>query len=371
MMTRVLVITDAWRPQINGVVRSIEALIDNAPRVGMEISLIGPHMFRTCPMPTYPEIRLALTTSRRVAKLIRQQAPDCIHIATEGPLGLAARRACLKNGWRFTTAYHTRFPEYVAERKLAPASLVYRLLRGFHAASDAVMVATHALEKDLRERGFANIVRWTRGVDTKLFRPAQERVRNNAEPVFIYVGRVSVEKNIEEFLQLDLPGSKVVVGDGPERKRLEAAYPHVRFTGALEGEALASAYRSADVFVFPSKTDTFGLVLLEAMASGLPVAAFPVMGPADVIGSSGCGVLSEDLRQAALDALDIPAQRCVNYAARFGWDESVNQFAAVSRAAPAGLGGYATKLQPALASAPDAFAAAQAANTEAAAIRLA
>jgi glycosyltransferase involved in cell wall biosynthesis len=324
---RVLVVTDAWRPQINGVVRSIEALIAEAPRVGMQISLIAPDMFRTVPMPTYPEIRLSLTSARSVARLIRERAPDCIHIATEGPLGMAARRACRRNRWPFTTAYHTRFPEYVAKRKLAPARLIYGLLRRFHAAAEATMVATKALEDDLRSRGFPNLVRWTRGVDTNLFRPRGERARDRASPVFIYVGRVSIEKNIEHFLQLDLPGEKVVVGDGPERARLQQAYPNVRFTGALEGEALAQAYAAADVFVFPSRTDTFGLVLLEALASGLPVAAFPVMGPLDVIGDSGCGVLSEDLRAAAIAALDIPSQRCVDYASRFSWETSMRQFA--------------------------------------------
>lgn len=331
MTLRVLIVTDAWRPQINGVVRSLEALIAKSAQYGMHMSLISPDMFRTFALPTYSEIRLAFVSARRMARLIAEQAPDCIHIATEGPLGLSARRACRKNGWRFSTAYHTRFPEYVAKRRIAPASLVYRMLRRFHNDSDAVMVATAALEKDLRARGFKNLVRWTRGVDTDLFRPARHRERNREAPVFIYVGRVSVEKNIEQFLRLDLPGSKVVVGDGPDRKKLENAYPAVRFTGALEGEALAAAYADADVFVFPSRTDTFGLVLLEALACGLPIAAFPVMGPIDVIGDSGCGVLSEDLRAAAMGALDIPSERCLNYAAQFRWDASVMQFAEAAR----------------------------------------
>lgn len=329
MTKRVLVITDAWRPQINGVVRSIEALIDNAPRYGMEIALISPDMFRTVPLPTYPEIRLALASAGRIARMIQKEAPDSIHIATEGPLGFAASRACRRHGWRFSTAYHTRFPEYVATRRLAPASLVYSFLRRFHCSSQATLVATQALEDCLRNRGFTNLVRWTRGVDTNHFRPSRTRVRDRAHPVFIYVGRVSVEKNIEHFLKLDLPGKKIVVGDGPERKRLQQAYRAVHFTGALEGKALVDAYSNADVFVFPSRTDTFGLVLLEALASGLPVAAFPVMGPLDVIGDSGCGILSEDLRAAALAALDIPSQRCVDYASRFNWDASVHQFAEV------------------------------------------
>ena len=332
MTMRVLIVTDAWQPQINGVVRSLEALIAKSTQCEMNISLISPNMFRTFPLPTYTEIRLAFVSARRMARLIAEQAPDCIHIATEGPLGLSARRACKKNGWRFSTAYHTRFPEYVAKRRLAPASLVYRMLRRFHDDSDAVMVATSALEQDLRARGFKNLVRWTRGVDTDLFRPAQHRERNREAPVFIYVGRVSVEKNIEHFLRLDLPGGKVVVGDGPDRRKLESAYPAVRFTGALEGEALAQAYAAADVFVFPSRTDTFGLVLLEALACGLPIAAFPVMGPIDVIGDSGCGVLSEDLQAAAIAALDIPSARCREYASQFRWEASVTQFAQAARA---------------------------------------
>ncbi|MDP2356727.1 MAG: glycosyltransferase family 1 protein [Beijerinckiaceae bacterium] len=331
MAVRVLVVTDAWLPQINGVVRSIEALIAKASTQEMEISLIFPGMFRTFPLPTYPEIRLAFKSAKSIAHIIREREPDCIHIATEGPLGFAAQRACKKNGWRFSTAYHTRFPEYIAERKLAPASLIYRFLNRFHSASEAVLVATKALETDLRERGFQNLVRWTRGVDTALFRPATNRVRDRAAPVFIYVGRISIEKNIEQFLRLELPGRKVVVGDGPDRKRLQKAYPSACFTGALEGEALAAAYASADVFVFPSRTDTFGLVLLEALASGLPIAAFPVMGPRDVIGDSGCGVMSEDLRAAAIAALAIPSQLCVDHAARFSWDASVRQFAVAVR----------------------------------------
>ncbi len=332
MTMRVLIVTDAWRPQINGVVRSLEALIAKSAQCGMDISLISADMFRTFALPTYSEIRLAFVSARRMARMIAEQAPDCIHIATEGPLGLSARRACKKNGWRFSTAYHTRFPEYVAKRRIAPASIVYRMLRRFHDDSDAVMVATSALEHDLRARGFKNLVRWTRGVDTDLFRPAEHRERNRAAPVFIYVGRVSVEKNIEHFLRLDLPGAKVVVGDGPDRKKLQSAYPAVRFTGSLEGEALAQAYAAADVFVFPSRTDTFGLVLLEALACGLPIAAFPVMGPMDVIGDSGCGVLSEDLRAAAIAALEIPSQRCLQYASQFTWEASVMQFAQAARA---------------------------------------
>jgi glycosyltransferase involved in cell wall biosynthesis len=336
MTKRVLVVTDAWRPQINGVVRSIEPLMELAPHHGLEIEIISPDMFRTVPLPTYPEIKVAITSAGRVGRLIRDREPDCIHIATEGPLGRAARRACMRNGWKFSTAYHTRFPEYVAERKIAPARFLYWILRRFHASSEAVLVATDALHHDLAKRGFKNLVRWTRGVDMRRFYPRERLGEDRSSPVFIYVGRIAVEKNIDHFLSLDLPGKKVVVGDGPELNRLKREFPDVDFTGALEGEALAEAYRNADVFVFPSRTDTFGLVLLEALASGLPVAAFPVMGPKDILGESGCGVLSEDLRSAALQALNIPSRRCVEHAATFSWDVSMDQFARAVDVGPLG-----------------------------------
>ncbi|MBM3607857.1 MAG: glycosyltransferase family 1 protein [Alphaproteobacteria bacterium] len=342
MTTRILVVTDAWRPQINGVVRSLEAMLAHGKQQNADIGFISPDMFRTVPLPVYPEIRLALTGARRLARMIREQAPQFIHIATEGPLGIAARRACLRHGWPFTTAYHTRFPEYVASMRLAPASLVYRLLRRFHAPAAATMVATSALANDLRTRGFEKLVLWPRGVDTQRFRPVIPRPRNREQPVFLYTGRVSVEKNIEAFLRLDLPGEKAVVGDGPDRRRLQAAFPSAQFLGALEGEALVQAYSSADVFVFPSRTDTFGLVLLEALACGLPVAAFPVMGPLEAVGDSGCAVLSEDLRAAALAALEIPSSRCVEYAARFGWDVSARKFVEAAGAGGAAFAAPAT-----------------------------
>lgn len=329
---RVLVATDAWLPQVNGVVRSLEAMAEHGRRLGAELTFLGPDRFRSMPMPGYPEIRLAFARRGAVARLMRDAGADYVHIATEGPIGFAARAACLREGWPFTTAYHTRFPEYVSRRLPVPEGLVYRLLRRFHAPSAAVMVATPTLEADLAGRGFAGLVRWSRGVDTDLFRPRPERARPWPGPIFLHVGRLAVEKNVEGFLRLDLPGTKVVVGDGPERKRLEAAYPAALFLGALTGERLAEAYSAADVFVFPSRTDTFGLVLLEALASGLPVAAHPVMGPLDVLGDSGCGVLDEDLRAAALAALAIPGERCRAHAMRHGWAESARQFLDAVRA---------------------------------------
>lgn len=330
---RLLIATDAWRPQINGVVRSLEYMAEQAAQFDAEVVFLTPERFRSFPMPTYPEIRLSLAGGGRVARMIKEIAPSHIHIATEGPIGFATRRVCIKQGRPFTTSYHTRFPEYVAARSPIPESWSYRVLRRFHGKARAMMVSTPSLERELSGRGFANIMRWTRGVDVDLFRPRRERVLDLPTPVFLYVGRVAVEKNLEAFLSLDLPGSKVVVGDGPARAELQQKYPQARFLGALVGEDLARVYASADVFVFPSLTDTFGIVLLEALASGLPIAAFPVTGPVDVIGASGCGVLKDDLREAALAALDIPKDRCRAYGETFTWRESARQFYGNIRAA--------------------------------------
>ncbi len=323
---RLLIATDAWRPQVNGVVRSLEYMATEAPRFGAEVVFLTPERFRSFPMPTYPEIRLSLVGPGSAARILEEVRPTHVHIATEGPIGLATRLACTRQERAFTTSYHTRFPEYVAARTAIPEAWSYRALRRFHDAARAMMVSTPSLERELTGRGFKNIMRWTRGVDTALFRPRNERVLDAASPIFLYVGRVAVEKNMEAFLSLDLPGTKVVVGDGPSRTDLERQYPDVRFLGTLAGEDLARVYGSADVFVFPSLTDTFGIVLIEALASGLPIAAFPVTGPVDVIGSSGCGVLKADLREAALEALDIPKDRCRAYGETFTWQESARQF---------------------------------------------
>jgi glycosyltransferase involved in cell wall biosynthesis len=323
---RLLIATDAWHPQINGVVRSLEHMAAEAPAFGAEVSFLTPDGFRSVPMPGYGEIRLALAGTRKVARPYEEFGPTHVHIATEGPIGLAARRLCLREGRPFTTSYHTRFPEYVAARVPVPEEWTYRLLRRFHNAGSAMMVSTPSLERDLAARGFWNIRRWTRGVDTDLFRPRGGSVLDAQGPKFLYVGRVAVEKNLEAFLSLDLPGTKIVVGDGPARSRLEARYPDARFLGKLAGQALAEVYSSADVFVFPSLTDTFGIVLLEALASGLPIAAFPVTGPLDVVGTSGCGTLNHDLRQAALEALAIPKDLCRAYGETFTWRESASQF---------------------------------------------
>ncbi|OYQ33369.1 alpha-mannosyltransferase [Niveispirillum lacus] len=326
---KLLIVTDAWHPQVNGVVRTLTTTRAELERLGHKVEVIAPDRFRTIPMPTYPEIRLALAPGRRVRRMIEEAQPDAIHIATEGPLGFAARRYCLKRKLPFTTAYHTRFPEYVRDRAPVPLSLSYAFVRRFHAPAHSVMVATASIEADLEKRGFTNIRRWSRGVDTDLFHPGpKDLFAHLPRPVFISVGRVAVEKNIEAFLCLDLPGSKVVVGDGPQLAELKAKYPGVTFVGAKHGEDLARHYAAADVFVFPSRTDTFGLVLLEALASGLPVAAFPVPGPLDVIGDSPAGVLDTDLRAACLKAVGIDPALCRDHALRFSWSACAQQFLA-------------------------------------------
>lgn len=326
---RLLIVTDAWKPQVNGVVRSLEYMAEQAPAFGAEVTFLTPQLFRSVPMPSYPEIRLSMVMPGQMTRMIGEIAPTHIHIATEGPLGHAARHVCRRKGLGFTTSYHTRFPEYLAARAPVPESWSYGFLRRFHRDAKAVMVSTPSLERELTGRGFRNILRWTRGVDTELFHPRQKQSMGLPRPLFLYVGRVSVEKNIEAFLSLDLPGTKVIVGDGPARAELERQYPEAYFLGTCSGVELAQVYASANVFVFPSLTDTFGIVLLEALASGLPVAAFPVTGPLDVIGSSGssgCGVLDTDLRKAALAALDISRERCRSYGETFTWRESARQF---------------------------------------------
>jgi glycosyltransferase involved in cell wall biosynthesis len=323
---RILIATDAWTPQVNGVVVTLRNTIDVLESEGHVVETIGPDRFRSIPCPTYPEIRLALRPYPRFAELASTFRPDAIHVATEGPVGQAARTFCLRNGLAFTTAYHTRFPEYVHARIRLPLSITYAWLRHFHRPSKAVMVPTPALHEHLDTQGFRNLVRWTRGVDTRLFNPGPQRVALWKGPVFMYVGRVAVEKGIDAFLALDLPGSKVVVGDGPERANLMRRFPHAIFTGAKFGEELADYFRSADAFVFPSRTDTFGLVLLEAMACGTPCAAFPVTGPIDVIKPGISGFLSDDLGAAAMDALRLPRDAVRAHALDFSWDRATAQF---------------------------------------------
>lgn len=322
---RILVATDAWYPQINGVVRTLAMTAEAAKALGAETVFLTPQSFCTFAMPSYPDLRLALPYAAKISRLIEDARPDSIHIATEGPIGLAVRRYCRKHGLPFTTSFHTRFPDYVSARVPVRESWVWAALRRFHRDSQAVMAATPALASELTARGFRNVVLWPRGVDTALFHPRDVDL-GLPRPVFLSVGRVAVEKNLEAFLDLDLPGTKVIVGDGPARAALERNYSDAVFLGAQQGEELAKSFASADVFVFPSKTDTFGLVLLEALASGTPVAAFPVAGPLDVIGTAPVGVLNDDLREACLAALQLSRQVCLEFAARHTWEASARAF---------------------------------------------
>lgn len=328
-MQKITIVTDAWHPQVNGVVRSIENTIRELHAMGIGTELITPQMFRNIPCPTYPEIRLAIGLPGRVAKLLSKQEPTFVHIATEGPLGLAARRWCKKRNKPFSTSYHTRFPEYVSARLPVPESLLYSFMRRFHNAGNACMVATESLERELDQRGFQNLKRWTRGINAELFRPMEKQAApfDLPRPIFMTVSRVAVEKNLPAFLELDLPGSKVVVGDGPARADLQERFPKVHFTGMKTGEDLAAAYAQADVFVFSSKTDTFGNTILEALASGVPVAAYPVMGPADILGGfPQAGNLNEDLRRAALNALECSGKAARALAESYTWQAAANQF---------------------------------------------
>ena len=331
---RVLIVSDAWHPQVNGVVRTLSMVAAELTALGHRVEVIGPDRFRTVALPTYPSIRLAVAPGRRVGATIEAFRPDALHIATEGPLGHAARRWALRHRVAFTTSFHTRFPEYLHARTRLPPAWAYAWLRRFHNAGAGTMVATASLRRELAARGFCRLHAWTRGVDLARFTPAPLGQTGNAayaRPVFLYVGRVAVEKNLPAFLSLDLPGTKLVVGDGPQRLALAQAYPDACFVGERHGEALARSYAEADVFVFPSLTDTFGLVLLESLASGVPIAAYPVTGPADVLEGAppGVGALDHGLRAAALRALATgdPAA-CRAHAERFSWRACADGFLA-------------------------------------------
>ena len=352
---KIAIVTDAWFPQTNGVVMTLNTTAQILRLRGHEVCVIEPGRFRTFPCPTYPEIRLAWFPCRRLDSLLREVAPDAIHIATEETLGAAARRWCLRRKMPFTTSYHTQFPEYVRARAPIPLALSYAYLRNFHSAAARTMVATPHMQRQLEARGFRNIVRWTRGVDVELFKPTDKSYLHYPRPLAMYVGRVAVEKNIEAFLAMDWPGTKVIVGDGPARKQLAAQYPQAEFVGYRFGEELASHVAAADVFVFPSRTDTFGLVMLEAMACGVPVAAYPVTGPIDVVESGVTGVLDEDLRAAALAALQMDPKHCRAYALEHTWQVATEQFfgnlaprnaeAKEARGAREGFGGVRTELR--------------------------
>jgi glycosyltransferase involved in cell wall biosynthesis len=323
---KIMIVTDAWEPQVNGVVRTLKATRAELEQMGHVVDFLTPLEFRTIPCPTYPDIRLSLMPGSKVATRIRRFDPDALHIATEGPLGLAARAYAIKHERPFTTAYHTRFPEYVQARFAFPLDWTYAFLRWFHGPSKAVMAPTHVVKRDLDAQGFTNVKLWSRGVDHKIFRPQKSNRLQTKPPIFLYVGRVAVEKNIEAFLELDLPGSKWVAGVGPALEGFKTRYPRVNYLGVLNQEELAEVYAAADVFVFPSKTDTFGLVLLEAMACGLPVAAYPVTGPIDVIDDPKAGALDEDLRTACMRALELKREDVADYAKRFSWRAATEQF---------------------------------------------
>lgn len=326
---RILISTDAWAPQVNGVVRTLEHTSHELTRQGHEVRFITPQAFRTIPMPTYPEIKLAIGAKADIGRIIDTFQPERIHISTEGTLGLAMRRCCLQRKLPFTTSFHTRFPEYIKARFGIPEFLPFAGLRWFHRPASAVMVATRSLEEELVSRGFRNLRLWSRGVDVDRFAPRDKSWLDLPRPIFLYVGRVAIEKSVEDFLKLDLPGSKLVVGDGPQLTELRARYPAVTFAGPKFGDDLARHYAAADVFVFPSRTDTFGLVVLEALASGLPVAAYPVHGPGDIIPhDTRVGRLSEDLRSAALECLTLRPADCRAFALTYSWEACTRQFIA-------------------------------------------
>jgi glycosyltransferase involved in cell wall biosynthesis len=327
-LSRILIVTDAWTPQVNGVVRTLRTITEEMRAMGKTVEVIGPDRFNTMPCPSYPEIRLALFASRKLSKLIDAFAPDALHIATEGPLGLAAQKYAAKRKITFTTAFHTRFAEYLAARTRIPTRITYAWLRNFHGKGSGVMVATQSLRDELAARGFKNIRAWSRGVDLEAFQPEPKEDWRLPHPIFAYVGRVAVEKNLRAVLDLKRPGSKLVVGDGPQRKTLQREYRDTHFAGARFGPALSAAYAGADVFVFPSKTDTFGLVILEALAAGVPVAAYEVTGPKDILGESTVpvGAVSDDLGKAALEALQIDRAACRAHAETYSWTACAERF---------------------------------------------
>jgi len=331
---RIALVSDAWHPQRNGVVRVLSTLADKLTERGHNLNVFQPEQHRTIPCPSYPEISLSLFPGRVLSKQLSDFAPNAVHVATEGPLGIAARSWCRKNGFPFTTAFHTRFPHYIKARLGIPLSWSYAAIRSFHAPSAAVMCPSPSVYRDLGEWGFDNAVEWSHGVDTEIFRPQDKSFLDLPRPIFAYVGRVAVEKNLPAFLALDLPGSKLVVGDGPAREGLMRQYPDVHWRIANGDQELSRYFAALDVFVFPSLTDTFGLVMLEALASGVPVAAFPVPGPMDVLAGSSVGIMDQDLKSAALKAMTIDPLLCRAHAQKFSWDHVTDQFLSLLKTRP-------------------------------------
>lgn len=328
---KILIVTDAWKPQVNGVVRVIERTVALLTERGYEITVIHPGLFRTMPMPFYPEIPLALFPSKKIKQLIAEASPDAIHIATEGPLGISARNFCKRAGLTFTTEYHTHFPLYI-DFYLKPdfgfTALAYRYLRWFHNGSGRTLVHTASLKTDLERHGFRDLVLTPLGVDTELFRSRQgAELPALKKPVFAYLGRIAKEKGVEEFLEADLPGTKLLIGDGPDRYHLEKKYPTgTYFAGYRTGVELAEWLSLADVFVFPSRTETFGLVVLEALACGVPVAAHDVIGPRDILTPGVDGFLSDDLASAATECLSLDKAKCREKALAYSWETSIEAF---------------------------------------------
>jgi glycosyltransferase involved in cell wall biosynthesis len=323
---RILVATDAWHPQVNGVVNTYRQISERVDSFGCKIEFITPNEFFSVPCPTYPSIPLALLSARTISRRVDRFSPEYIHVATEGTIGLVCRHYCRKAGRPFTTSYHTRFPEYISSRFPVPESWGYSFERWFHNSGVGMMVVTKSLAANLAGRGFRNIYPWSRGVDLTLFHPRDVRLFGTEQPVFLYVGRIAIEKNIESFLKLDVPGLKVVVGGGPQLEQLKSRYPDIMFTGPKYGVELAEHYASADVFVFPSLTDTFGNVMLEALASGVPVAAYPVTGPKDLLLDGKVGVMACDLAEAAKACLTLDRKQCREYAANYSWENCTRQF---------------------------------------------
>ena len=325
---KLLIVSDAWLPQVNGVVRTLQTTVRHLTGFGVDIEVVGPNRFRNAPLPTYPEIRLALTRTSEIGRIIERFAPDAVHIATEGPLGWLTRRWMQQQSLPFTTSFHTMFPQYVEMRTGIPERYGFAMLRRFHDAAARTMVSTNNLRSLLAANHFENLAIWPRGVDTELFKPSADNTLGleGARPHLFYIGRVAVEKNLETFLSLATPGTKFVVGDGPARQELEKKYPATRFLGTKHGAELVAHYNAADVFVFPSLTDTLGLVMLEAMACGVPVAAFPVLGPLDVIGDSRAGVMANDLKLAVEQAAALDRSVCRPRALEFSWDSASRRF---------------------------------------------
>ncbi len=323
---KIVIVTDAWHPQTNGVVTTLSRTVEGLHARGHTVEVIHPGLFRTFPCPTYPDIRLAIFPFRKVARLLDELKPDAIHMPTEGPLGFTGRKYCVKRKIPFTTTFTTKWPEYVQVRFGIPAKCTYKLIRWFHKPAVRTMVATPSLKEDLEAIGIRNLVFWGRGVDSELFRPRPKTAIDAERPIHMYMGRVAVEKNIEAFLKLNVSGTKVVIGDGPALANFQQTYPEVQFLGRKTGEDLAVHLASADVFVFPSLTDTFGIVMIEAMACGIPVAAYPVVGPKDVVLHGETGWLDVDLRTAVEKALTLSPERCREYALQFSWEKCIDQF---------------------------------------------